>query len=554
VDHARGGILRVLKHRDFRFLLGGYAVSSTGDWLYGVALAVYVFDQTQSAAWVAAAAMGRLLPLMLFSPLGGAVADRYDRRGMMIASDLVRAAIMFALAAVAAVSGPAAVAIGLSAASSLGTTVNAPALAAITPAVVGEEDLAAGNSIMSTVENVALAAGPALGGILLLLGSPTTAFAINGGTFLVSAANLSAIRRAPGMKAAPSEDRLGARATQGFRTIFSSADLSVLIGTIVVASLVYGHENVLFVLVSEDRLGTGSGGVGFLFAGVGVGGILAAGLSSRLARSPHPGRVLGISMTLPGLALASLAFVTVPWVAYLLVSLDGAGSIVIDVIAMTMLQRLVDRAVLARVFGALMSLAVAGTLLGSLLAPVLLRAVGLRGALLIAGALPLAMLILAVPRLRALSERAVAQGAEVADTVAVFAGLSLFEGAQRQSLEILARTLTKQRASAGETVIREGEPADALYVVRSGELDVVARRGENQEESVVNRMEAGDYFGEIGLIQKTPRTATVRALTDCELLRIPGDDFLAVINQTPGMSATLLDGIVGRLARTAPSA
>ena len=87
-----------LRHRAYRILLVGSTISQSGDWLYNVALAVYVFDRTGSAGWVAAATVLRLVPYIVLAPLGGVVADRFDRRRVMICSDLLRAVSMAALA------------------------------------------------------------------------------------------------------------------------------------------------------------------------------------------------------------------------------------------------------------------------------------------------------------------------------------------------------------------------------------------------------------------------------------------------------------------------
>ncbi len=87
----------------------------------------------------------------------------------------------------------------------------------------------------------------------------------------------------------------------------------------------------------------------------------------------------------------------------------------------------------------------------------------------------------------------------------------------------------------------------------SGRLDVVFAADQGAEAATVNTLADGDYFGEIGLLRHIPRTATVRAVSACKLLRIDGEDFLEVINQAPSISGTLLRGVSGRLARTHPS-
>src|SRR5580704_10660144 len=84
--------------RPFHLLLLGLATSALGDWLYNVALLALVFGRTGSATWVALTTAARVLPIVVLGPLGGVLADRYDRRRLMIASDLSRALLLVALA------------------------------------------------------------------------------------------------------------------------------------------------------------------------------------------------------------------------------------------------------------------------------------------------------------------------------------------------------------------------------------------------------------------------------------------------------------------------
>src|SRR5213596_2128943 len=161
-----------LRHRDFRLLVTGMGISQTGDWLYNVALLIFVLGRTHSGGWVAAAGIVRLVPYVVFGTLGGVIADRYDRKTVMIVSDLVRAGVMVVLAIVAASSGSALLAIVLAGASTSFAVAYGPSVNAALPGLVGEDDLAAANAIVQTLTNVCIALGPAIGGILLLLGSP----------------------------------------------------------------------------------------------------------------------------------------------------------------------------------------------------------------------------------------------------------------------------------------------------------------------------------------------------------------------------------------------
>ena len=102
-------------------------------------------------------------------------------------------------------------------------------------------------------------------------------------------------------------------------------------------------------------------------------------------------------------------------------------------------------------------------------------------------------------------------------------------------------------------VIRQGDPADAFYVCTDGTLEVTSHGERGRRDRVLRQLEAGSYFGEIGLIERIPRTATVRALTDVTLLRIDGEAFLGALIEAPSGIASLADGVVRGLALTHPS-
>jgi MFS family permease len=116
--NIRQSTLRMLRRNTaLRRLLAALAVSQLGDWLYNLALLALVYDRTHSVAWMAATTCARVLPMVLLGPFGGVLADRYDRRRLMIASDLVRVGAMVLLAGVAAAGLPALLAPVLAAAS-----------------------------------------------------------------------------------------------------------------------------------------------------------------------------------------------------------------------------------------------------------------------------------------------------------------------------------------------------------------------------------------------------------------------------------------------------
>ncbi|MFN2488512.1 MAG: MFS transporter [Actinomycetota bacterium] len=540
-----------LAHRDFRYLLAGMAVSQTGDWLYGVALLVFVFEQTHSAAWVAGASIVRFLPVIVLGPAGGVVADRFERRTVMIVADIVRAGLMFLLAAIAAASGSALAAIVISMLSTIASTAYRPALAAMTPSVVPENHLAAANSVISAVEYAAIALGPAVGGALLLLGSPVLAFGLNGITFLVSLLTLLAVRtRSQGTR----EEEAGfwSQVTEGLRAVVSSTPVTMLFLLLFAGTFLYGHELVLLLLVSQERLGTGSDGLAYLMAAIGVGGILAAVFTGRLNEASRPAPILLAGALLSAASLVALSFVTSPVVAVLAMTLDGAGAIVLDVVTVTVLQRVVASDMLGRIFGVLGSVAVAGMVAGSLVAPAEVSALGLKTALWVPSGFLVIVAFIAIRGLRRVEATLQAAETALAPRVQLLRDLHIFDGASPVTLERIARDMKEERVACATTVVREGEPAHDFFVVAAGTLTVLAK-GEATSPRIANRLEAGDYFGEIGLLERMPRTATVRAATDCILYRIGGKDFLSAVTQAPVISGALLGGVMRGLANTHPS-
>jgi MFS family permease len=553
-DVKRGFLGVAFAHPDYRRLLIALAISTAGDWIYSVALIAYVFDETHSPAWVGAATILRLTPFLLFGVFAGVVADRYDRRLVMIVSDLVRAAAMFGLTLVVASGAPVALALALTFLSTAAGTPYGPALSALTPAVVRERDLAAANGLMSSIEHVALVVGPAIGAVLLGIGSPASAFAINGLTFIASGILVMRVHKSIDVRAdGEAEVTLKDRVIQGFKAVASSSEVMMLSILIAAATFIYGGELVVLVLVSERLLGLGTEGIGILTAAIGVGGVAAAGLTSRLADSDRPGLVVAGAVLATGLPLSLLAVVTEPVVACVLLAIGGAGSIVLEVVCLTSLQRVVDDDVLARVFGLIDSLSVAAILVGSTVTPILVEFVGLKPTLVILGTTLLVIVAACLPKLRTVDRATATRRSVMAPRVSLLDRVGVFNGAPTQTLETVARSMHERLAPAGTDIVHEGDAAQEFFVIESGQLDVLSTGEDGSGPRRVNQLGAGDYFGEIGLIEGIPRTATVRATTDVRLYSIPGEVFLELVNQAPASSATLLDGVISRLARTHPS-
>ena len=520
---STGGRYRdALRQRDFRLMVIAYIVDALGSWAYSVVLAVYVWDRTHSTQWLAAMASAGWLTSLLVGGYAGVLADRYERTRVMIVSALANAAIMCGIAVVVGTSSPLLLLLSLRVLSAVAGSPYRPASGALTPEIVGERDLAAANGLFSTLESLTVVLGPAAGGLLLLTGEPVTGVIVNAASFVVAAGIVARLRvRATG-DAAPGENAfkqwlVGIKALGGQRVAL------VLVLFCGLDSAVYGASTVIYVPLSE-HLGTGANGYSYLLAGAALGGVLAAGLANKLGSSSRLAPVIFGSILLQALPFAVTATVHAPILAFTLQVISGAGMIVVDVLAYTALQRDLPREVLGRVLGVFDAI------------------------------------VLRVHRRRQLRRRRVAHVARPAHNTARhrirLPGAGLDRPARgvesrsrvggrrraagpdgtvarcprslRRCKQLRAREIGKgssgQEAPAGTVIIREGDEADALWILVAGKLGIEATNPNGTTVELPD-VDAPSYVGELGLLHNRPRSATVTTKQACTLLRIEGKEF-----------------------------
>ena len=221
--------------------------------------------------------------------------------------------------------------------------------------------------------------------------------------------------------------------------------------------------------------------------------------------------------------LPLVGLVPLPIVAGTLLLVAGAGRTTQDVIGRTLLQRTCPDAVLARVLGVVEGMFMAAFGLGSILVPVVIVIVGPQAAFGLAGLLLPISVLIAWRSLRALDASAVVPVRELA----ILRGIALFEPLGPPVLERLALHLEPLRFSAGDTIFRQGDPGERLYIVDSGEVEI------RIDDRPVGIQGPGTQFGEIALLRDVPRTATVIALTEVELLALPCQAFLSAVTGHP---------------------
>jgi MFS family permease len=350
-----------------------------------VALVALVLERTRSPLWVSAALLAWIGVAGVVTPLAGALGDRYDRRRVMIASDLAGAACF---AALAFASQPLAI-VALAALAALAEAPFVPASSAAIPNLVADEDLPWANGLVSAGRATGQLAGPIAGGVLVATAGPATAFAVNAASFVVSAAIVASAR---GSYAARRDDENAGRHDDlgaGLRLLVRDPLLRSL--TIAWVAFLSGVGTILVAELPLARsLGAGSVGYGLLIAGWAAGNLLGARLARTVVSRRPPELVLAAGIG--GMALACGLVAPAPWLA-LVVALQCAGGTaggLADVAEQTLLQRRIPDAVRSRVIAALEGVSMAGLAVGLAGGGVLDAAAGPRLSYLATGALGLA--------------------------------------------------------------------------------------------------------------------------------------------------------------------
>lgn len=389
--------------RAFRVLIAALAVSSLGDWLYNVALLAFVYDRTHSATWVALTTAARVAPIVVLGPLGGMLADRHDRRLLMIGSDAVRAAVMAILAAVSVTGLPVLLAPVLAAAATAATTVNLPCVVACTARMVPAAELARANALRAAINQGAVVIGPALGALVLVATTPALAILLNGVTFVVSAAALLSLGAGPLFAAPRTRDDAHDRPSvigdilAGARALRGAPAALRLIAADTLCSAVYGMLTVTFVLVSR-QFGAGTSGYGLLLAAYGVGGVIGANLVGRLVEPSRWRTALTVALLLVATSLLAIGTALSLTQALVAALLGGGGLVVGEVLSDTALPVLLDDALIGRAYGLALPVSIGGIAAGSLLAGPLVAITGTTGAFGVVAAAVIAACALLVRR------------------------------------------------------------------------------------------------------------------------------------------------------------
>jgi MFS family permease len=527
---------------DLRRVQIGWAATSVASWALMIVLAVYAYDVGGAAA-VGVAALVRLLPAAFAAPVTSLVADRGSRRDVMVHATLWRAGCLALIATAVAADAPFGVVLALAAVFTIATTAIKPALGALLPQLArSPEQLAASNAVLTAIDNAGFLIGAVAGGSLIAATSAELAFAVTAAVCLLAGFLIHRIPHDP--RPAHREPLPGARvvaeARSGLDTVAGEPRLRLIVGFLAATTFVEGAIDVLIVVAALELLDVGAGGVGWLNAAWGVGGLAGGAVALAVLRRGRLALGLTIGCVLAGVSLALIAVEPRAGFAFAMLLVLGVGYAWIEVAGLTLMQRLVSDEVLARVFGVVESTYVASTGLGGLAAPLLVMLFGVEGALLAVG--------LALPAL-ALATWPLLARFEATTTVpqrqfALLRSLPLFAPLALATVENLASKLIPVPVAAGEEVIRQGEHGDRFYVIAEGRVAVDC-------DGEPRRVEGpGEFFGEIALLRDMPRTATVQATEPGLLYALERDTFVYGVTHNPRCVIAADDVIEARLAAT----
>ena len=512
----------------------------TAEWAVTVVLAIYAY-QRGGAAEVGVVALVRVLPSAVVAPLATQYADRWPRERVLVVVSAVRS-VSIALAAWAVlVDGPALAVYALVTLSSSVAVLFRPVHSALLPSLCDNpRELAGANVVRGALDSAATLAGPVLSAVVLATLGPAWVLVV---AAVASAwSGLLMVRVHPdGAVLGGAEDDAGLveRTLGGVRAVHGQPGLRLIIALIGAQTFMRGALTVFTGVVALARRGMGVAGGGGPTAGGGAGAVAASAAAALLVGSRNMAVWFGLGAALWGAPLVVIGVLPSTVAAMAMLAAVGAGNALIDVAGFTLIARIAPVHVLARVFGVLESVAALSVGLGALLTPWVMATLGLRTALVVLGLLTPVAVALSWQRLRSLDTLMGARDDDLLRGVPLLGALSL------PALETVARQLDHVVVPSGATVFEQGDPGDRFYVVVAGVAEVVG------DGRPITRHGPGESFGEIALLRRLPRTATVRAVEELRLESLRGDRFLAVMTGSSrghAAASTQVDEMLHRLA------
>lgn len=556
---------KVFRNRSFTLMWTGQLVETMGVALTSLASAILVFRMTNSAMNVGFMLMASVAPSLFIGLFAGVLVDRYDRKKIMIITNLVRTVLVLLIPFIIQYKVIWLYVIVLL--SSAVTQFFDPAHESVLPEVAAEEDLAAANSLMAISAFGSTAIGFAATGLIASAGDISWAFYANAIAYLFSTICIALIPIPP---LQVDQDAEGSRIFQnlklGMHHLFETPILRSVFSYQILVAISVGITNTLLLPfamgplnATEFQYGIQEGltSVGFVIAS-----LLVAGIFDRVREGAW------ITASLVGMALSTIAYSftrSIP-LAILIVMISGFFNAPLSIGRRLIIQRNTPREMRGRVNSAFFVssdlLYLAGMALAGLADIINIRIVFFAsGVLMLFGGL----LVMVLPGLRqnkAEWKRALAllksapatptlgigRSALLDDFYALSKRLPSFATLSSRQQQDFIKDARVYEVASGETILRHGETGDAAYFILDGKT-VAGAVAEDGTYRSLSKMTAGDFFGEIAALTGVSRTADVITTEPTTLIQIPAEALRSLMS-IPEVSSIFLSKMTERLSRT----
>ena len=514
------------RSRPILLLLTAWGLSYAGDLAAFTAASVYAYH-AGGAGLVALLGLLKALPGALLVPLVTSGSDRVRRERLLIATVVPRALLLGVAAAVMTGGGQGVLVVVLVGLEGGLASAFRQVQAALLPWLARTPDeLTSANAAASVLQSAAMVGGPAITAGLLAISTAQSAMLVACGFVAVAALLLTGIR--PLSSGVPAQaagrlKQLKLDMAAGFDAGVRRRDAVPLFVPAAAQTFARGVLNVLTVVIALQLFDLGSAAVGWLAAVLGVGGLLVGPLAIVLVRGKRVARSFAAGVAGWGVPMILLAFAHAPYWPYLMFGVIGVANVFDDVGVYSSLQQVVPPRLMGRALGVRRGVLLLSMGLGSAVTPLLIDAWGSRGTLIATGLLLVVSAAAFLPRLTAIDGRISAPGPDLA----LLRQVPFFGPLPFAIVEHLASELQSATYEPGDVIIREGEPGDRFYIIAEGR----ARASKDGEQ--LREMGAGESFGEIALLRRIPRTATVTALSRLEARTLAREEFLAAVTGNP---------------------
>lgn len=381
-----GSMGAAFSHRSFRRVFIGTMSSNIGVWMQNVTLIALAYQLTHDATFIGIITFAQLGPMLFLSPFGGAIADRVNRRWLMVGIAMVQSVLSIVLSFVATSDAPnRTVLVLIVGAIGIGAAINAPAANAILPELVGPRDLRGAVALNSAAMNASRVVGPIFAGLADTIGGAALAFQINAATYAIVIFALVTADADFSPKAKTDEKPL-----QNLLGGIREAKRDRVVGRVLVTIATYSLFSLVFIYqmpkIAAEQFGLEGTGYTFLFATFGAGALTGAlSMGSVLAGFDRP-RMVKLGLAVFSVTLAIYATTSVVAIGFITIYLSGVSYFVIVTALMTILQLRVPNEIRGRVMG-LWMMAWAGLVpVGGLIGGAFIDQIGMTTVLLIGAA------------------------------------------------------------------------------------------------------------------------------------------------------------------------